>query len=135
MSAPAPTPSAAGPSRTAPPTAHQPAAPTMKVSQLDTFSGDRRKLELFLSQCELYARFNPTALASSANKVLFGATYLREAAADWFQPYLTDFLENNDPTDRETETNTIFNDWAEFKTRITRSFGDIDKERIAERAI
>src|SRR5665213_231999 len=55
-------------------------------------------------------RFNLTALASSANKVLFGVIYLREAAADWFQPYLTNFLENNDPTDRETKTNTIFND-------------------------
>ena len=107
----------------------------MKVSQPDTFSRDKRKLELFLSQCELYARFNLTTLASSANKVLFGVIYLREAAADWFQPYLTDFLENNDPTDRETETNAIFDDWAEFKTRITRSFGDTDKERTAERAI
>lgn len=123
-----------GPVPAAPVIMAEPYRPRLKVSSPDTFSGDRKKLRAFLAQLELYIRFNSAELNQESKKTLFAATYLRDAAFDWFEPYLTDFLEN-EPPDRKDETDTLFANYSAFKAKLKSVYGSVDEERTAERDI
>jgi Retrotransposon gag protein/Zinc knuckle len=107
---------------------------SIKVNTPDTFHGDRRKLRAFVAQCDLYIRLNPQRLASSEAKVMFATTYLRDGAFDWFEPYLTDHLENP-VEDRKTETKNLFSSYKHWRNSIRKIYGGVDEERTAERQI
>jgi len=105
-----------------------------KVALPDTFSGERSKLKAFLVQLELYMRFNQATLRNEADKILFASTYLRGGAFEWFEPFVTDYVEN-DEDDREADTVAIFDSWEAFKERIKMVYGDVDETRTAERQL
>jgi Retrotransposon gag protein/Zinc knuckle len=107
---------------------------SIKVKTPETYHGDRSKLRAFISQCETYIRFNRQALATNEDKVIFCATYLRGSAYDWFEPTLTDYLENN-PGDRKEHTTATFNSYIQFKTDLKKVYGSINEERTADRQI
>src|SRR3954465_4237725 len=73
----------------------------VKVGTPDTYSGGKDKLKPFLAQTELYTNFNRDLFVTEADKVLYTASYLRGAAANWFQPYQANYL-SNDATTPET---------------------------------
>ena len=60
--------------------------------------------------------------------------YLRGGAFEWFEPFVTDYVENTED-DREADTVAIFNSWEAFKERIKMVYGDVDETRTAERQI
>jgi hypothetical protein len=109
-------------------------APKMPLP--DFFDGTRSKLKPFLIQCDLYIGFNVHKYGTDTEKVLWASSLLKKDAFDWIEVYLSDHLENQAPedlADREDETKLIFDNWFEFKKRLTRLFGDIDAQRTAER--
>jgi len=59
-----------------------------KVAKPDLFYGERKKLQMFISQLELYFFFNAPDFPDEDRKVMFAATYLQGMAAQWFEPYL-----------------------------------------------
>ena len=48
---------------------------------------------------------------------------------------MEDHLSNLSPDTREDETKLLFHTWGNFKIKINCMFGDINKERTAERAL
>ena len=109
-------------------------ADKIKIPTPDLYHGDRDKLEAYLVQVELYVKRHSSQFKSAEDKVLFASTYLRGNAFTWFHHYLTDYLQK-ESGEREEETNTIFRDPQAFEKRLRRVFGDIDKERTAERQL
>jgi Retrotransposon gag protein len=79
-------------------------------------------------------RFNRAALATNKDKVIFCTIYLRGSAYKWFEPTLTDFLENG-PGDRKATTTATFNSYVQFKVNLKKVYGSIDEERTADRQI
>jgi Retrotransposon gag protein len=65
------------------------------------------------------------------DKVIFCATYLRGSAYDWFEPTLTDYLENN-LGDRKEHTTATFNSYIQFKTDLKKVYKSIDEKRTAD---
>ena len=59
----------------------------------DQFTRQRDKLKAFLTQAELYVRYNASALPTQSDRVLAVAAYLRGEAFDWFEPRIKEFLE------------------------------------------
>ena len=112
----------------------QAAAPTVKVRTPDVFHGDRDKLRAFLSQVETYFRFNRTSFTTEEDKVVFCSTYLRGSAYNWFEPTLTNFLENT-LLNRKALTTAIFGSYIRFKEEIKKVYAGIDEERTAARQI
>jgi hypothetical protein len=55
----------------------------------------------------MYIRFNLIRLKTSKAKVMFTITYLRDLAFNWFEPYLTDQLDNT-IKDRALNIKAIF---------------------------
>lgn len=98
------------------------------------YDGTRSKLRLFITQCEIYIRMNHMAFTTEDQKVLWAGSYLAGTAYGWFSPLLKDYLEN-DSSDREVETDTLFSNHAEFVKQITRMFNNVDEEARAERAM
>jgi hypothetical protein len=58
--------------------------------------------------------------------------YLRGSAYDWFEPTLTDYLENN-LRDWKEHTTTTFNNYIQFKTDLKKVYESINEERTADR--
>ncbi len=109
-------------------------ADKIKIPIPDLYRGDRDKLEAYLVQVELYVKRHSSQFRFTEDKVLFASTYLRRNAFTWFHHFLTDYLQK-EPGEREEETDTIFRDPKAFELRLRRVFGDIDKERTAERQL
>ena len=107
----------------------------LKIATPTKYTGDRKKLEPFILQCELYYRFNREQFHESSDKVLYAMYYLEGDASNWAQPFLKDFMENPDPDDQGDDTKWLFRSWDRFKNQIKQVFGDIDKERTAEREL
>jgi len=58
-----------------------------KIAKPDLFYGERKKLQIFISQLKLYF-FNMPDFLDEDKKVMFAATYLQDTVAQWFEPYL-----------------------------------------------
>ena len=110
---------------------------TVKPLKLATpmiFTGDRKKLDTFLLQLALYFKFNRSLFAGEADKVQYASYYLQGEAKDWFRPYIQEYVDNeDDPSKAEGSTRRMFASFAHFKQEIQMVFGDINRERMAER--
>jgi len=65
----------------------------LKVPAPNVFTGERGKLRAFLAKLKLYIGFNQAKFRSKMNKGLFTVSYLKDAAFDWVDPKLHEFLD------------------------------------------
>ncbi len=65
----------------------------LKISASNAFTDEREKLQAFLIKLELYIEFNQTKFRSEINKDLFTVLYLKNAAFDWVNLKLHEFLD------------------------------------------
>jgi Retrotransposon gag protein len=79
-------------------------------------------------------RFNRTSIITNEDKVIFCATYLRGSAYDWFEPTLTNFMENT-PADWKDATTATFNSYVTFKANLKKVYNGVNEERIVERQL
>ena len=101
--------------------AHQSQVPTVQVKPIKVkppgeYFGERKDLDRFLLQCDLYIWHNQVQFQTE-NESMFTATYLRGDAFNWVQAHLKDFLENS-RAKREDIMNEIFNQFSGFKKHI-----------------
>ncbi len=109
-------------------------ADKIKIPTPNLYHGDRDKLGAYLVQVEFYVKRHSSQFKFIEDKVLFAFIYLRGNAFTWFHHFWTDYLQKK-PRVREEETNAIFGDLKAFEVRLRRVFGNIDKERTAERQL
>ena len=83
---------------------------------------------------EMYIRFNAQLLNTLETKVLFTITYLKGTVFNWFEPHLTDYLENQ-LKDRKIKIIRLFTNWTNFKDELKKVYRGVNKERIAKREI
>ena len=103
----------------------------LEINTSELFDGSRRKLQTFFSQVELFFGFNVDRFPTDEHNVLFTSTYLRGPAFEWFNSFLTDFL-NNEPDKRDNDTVEVTQNYSNFKNKLRQVFGDFDKEHLAE---
>ena len=114
--------------------ANQDAAQRTKVAKPDLFYGERKKLQMFISQLELYFFFNAPDFPDEDRKVMFAATYLQGTAAQWFEPYLQDQMQKA-PEEHQPETNEVFNRFPTFVAKMKQNFRDLNKVRKATHTV
>lgn len=108
----------------------QPVKNAPKMSVPDAFTGERGKLPAFLAKLELYIGFNQAEM----DKGLFATSFLKDAAFDWVDPNLHEFLDKT-PHERNADKESIFGNYRKFKEEPQRAFGVVDEKRTAERRI
>ena len=104
----------------------------LKINTPDPFDESRGKLQAFFSQAELFFGFNVDRFPTNKHKVVFASTYLRGPAFEWFNSFLTDFL-NNEPDKSDNDTIGVTQNYLNFKNKLRQVFGNFDKEHLAER--
>jgi len=87
-----------------------------------------------LAKLELYIGFNQAKFRSEMDKGLFTVSYLKDAAFDWVDPKLHEFLDKT-PKERMDDKESIFGDYKKFKDELRRAFGVVDEKRAAERRL
>ena len=108
----------------------------IKVQTPELFNGTRKNVDVFIVQLRLCFGFQPAQFESEASKILYAASYLRGAAAEWFAGYLEDYLDNmNTPDNQADETKLIFASFESFTKAITRIYGDPDQYKRAVMSI
>lgn len=95
-----------------------------KVSNPEYFSGQRNKVTTFITQVKMVIGLQPSRFPSENSKVLYAASYLRDTAFLWFQPYLA-----------SEKPPTWMNDFTEFCKELRSMFGDPDEVATAERQL
>ena len=103
----------------------------VKINTPKPFDSSRGKLQAFFSQVELFFGFNADRFPTDKHKVLFASTYLRGPAFEWFNLFLTDFL-NNELDEKDNDTVEVTQNYLNFKNKLKQVFGDFDKEHSAE---
>jgi len=106
----------------------------LKVSTLNAFTDKKEKLQAFLVKLELYIEFNQTKFRSEMNKGLFTILYLKNAAFDWINLKLHEFL---DKTSKKwmNDKKFIFDNYKKFKDELQRAFKVVDKKQAAKRQL
>ena len=108
----------------------------VRVSQPDKFHGDRKNLNAFILQMEIYFSFNDDKFEEDYNsKSLFATSFLRGAALEWIEPFIHDFYEHESTDGSMVTTKTIYKTWDGFKKEIKRMFGDFNATQIAVRKL
>jgi hypothetical protein len=112
----------------------------LKVSTPDTYSGERSKLKGFLIQVDLYLTFNSTRFNSETERVLWVVSLLRGDALNWIEGFVIDYMHKTNERgqimkDMREETKALFRTYKGFIDKITATFGAVDEEKQAERAI
>lgn len=106
---------------------------TLRVKLPDTFSGNRKDLEIFILQVELYMHFNDDKFPDPRSYPLWTTSYLRGEALRWVEPFLADYFENKNEGSRGmmVTTKSLLGTWAGFKKEIRRMSSDIDAAKTA----
>jgi len=89
----------------------------LKVSALNVFSGEHRKLQSFLAKLNLYIDFNQKKFNSEMNKDLYTVVYLKDAAFNWVNLKLHEFLDKSSKK-QDTNKELIFSDFKKFKKEL-----------------
>ena len=103
----------------------------LKINTPEPFDGSRGKLRAFFSQVELFFGFNVDRFPTDKHKVLFASIYLRGPAFEWFNSFLTDFL-NNEPDKKDDDIIEVTQNYSNFKNKLRQVFGNFDKEHSAK---
>ena len=116
-----------GPAQPAPPApaAQQNPAPvpppTLKEIKMNTptpFEGDRRKLDDFLMEVEMYLRMNYRLYNTAEKQIIFALSYMSGGSAIlWKQSFWRNCINTG-----------TFGSWDDFKTALRTSFDPADKE-------
>ena len=109
----------------------QPVNDVPKVPVLDAFTGERGKLRAFLARLELYIGFNQAKFKSEMDKGLFTTSFLKDAAFDWVEPKLHEFLDQTSH-ERNADKESIFGNIRKFKEELQRAFGVVNEKRAVE---
>lgn len=109
-----------------------------RVNLPDNFHGQRSKLGQFILQYQMYLAFNGDKFEAESLKVLWIASFLRDTAAHWIEPALSDYLTNRHATGACTQvmaekTKVIFRTVAGFTTSIKGVFGDPNETEQSEK--
>ena len=118
--------------------AYQSQVPTVqvkliKVKSSEEYFRERKNLDRFLLQCDLYMWHNQVQFQMK-NEFMFAATYLWGDVFNWVQAHLKNFLKNSQ-TKWEDITNKIFDIFIGFKKHIWVLFENIDAEWTVERML
>ncbi len=99
----------------------------LKVLTLNAFTDEREKLWAFLIKLELYIEFNQMKFRFKMDKGLFTVSYLKDAAFNWVDLKLHEFL---DKTSKKWMNNKkfIFSNYKKFKNELQRAFKVVDKK-------
>ena len=95
----------------------QPVNDAPKLPVPDAFTGERGKLRAFLAKLELYIGFNQAKFRSEMDKGLFTTSFLKDAAFDWVDIKLHEFLYKT-PHERNADKEFIFNNYRKFKEEL-----------------
>ncbi len=106
----------------------------LKVPALNAFTGERGKLWAFLTKLKLYIGFNQVKFRFKMNKGLFTVSYLKDAAFDWVDPKLHEFLDKT-PKKWMNNKKFIFSNYKKFKNELWRAFRVVDEKQAAERQL
>jgi len=98
------------------------------------FTDERGKLRAFLVKLELYIEFNQAKFRFKMNKGLFTVSYLKNAAFDWVDLKLHEFLDKT-PKKWMNNKKSIFSDYKKFKNELQRAFKVVNKKQAAERRL
>ncbi len=106
----------------------------LKVPALNAFTGERGKLRAFLIKLKLYIEFNQVKFRFKMNKGLFTILYLKNAAFNWVDLKLHEFL---DKTLKKwmNDKKFIFSDYRKFKDELWRAFRVVDEKQAAKRRL
>lgn len=100
--------------------------PEPKVASPEFFYGQRNKVNQFITQLKMVITLQPSRFPDEQRKVGYAATFLRDEALLWIQPFL-------DKSDDEQPA--WLRDFASFTRELKRIFGDPDEVATAERMI
>ena len=103
---------------------------SIKVKSSEEYFRERKNLNRFLLQCDLYIWHNQVQFQTE-NKFMFAVIYLWGDVFNWVQAHLKSFLKNSQ-VKHEDITNKIFNQFSDFKKHIWVLFEDINVEWTAE---
>jgi len=104
----------------------------LKVPALNVFTGKRGKLWAFLIKLELYIEFNQVKFRSEMNKGLFTVLYLKNAAFNWVNLKLHEFL-NKTSKKQMNDKKFIFSNYKKFKDELWRAFRVVNEKWAAKR--
>jgi hypothetical protein len=99
---------------------HPPAPSNPKVKDPELYYGERPKLHTFLTQCELKFNCVPNKFNLDAKKVNYTSSRHRGNTWAWIEPSIM-------------KGQSSYKTWEEFKTAITRAFGEADSKEVARR--
>ena len=104
----------------------------VKVQAPELFDGTKGKVEVFIVQLRFCFGFQAAQFANETSKILYAASYLWGAAAEWFSRYLKDYL-NNVSTSEEMndKTEIMFTSFDNFKEILVKIYGKPDKYKKA----
>ncbi len=105
-----------------------------KVPAPNVFTGERGKLRAFLAKLELYIGFNQAKFRFEMDKGLFTVSYLKDAAFDWVDLKLHEFLDKT-PKKWMNNKESIFGNYKKFKNELQRAFRVVDEKQAAKRRL
>jgi len=89
----------------------------LKILMLNAFSEEYKKLWSFLIKLNLYIDFNQKKFNFKINKDLYTVIYLKNAAFNWVNLKLHEFL-NKSSRKCKVDKELIFNDFKKFKKEL-----------------
>ena len=90
----------------------------LKMNTLTSFSDDRKKLDNFIMECDIYLQMNKGVYDTDKKKIIFVLSYIKDGTAKaWKQSFWTMVKDDND-----------FGSYSHFKKGLRDSFSPVNKK-------
>jgi Retrotransposon gag protein len=106
----------------------------VKPKRPDDYDGNPKDREKYFNQVETYFGNFDITLADHEDKVYFAAGCLIGAGEQWFRPYMKDY-NGHSWKNMTKETQTMFEDYQNYKEALTKAFGTTNERQEAEKEL
>jgi hypothetical protein len=108
----------------------------MKVGAPKEFTGAATQVKQFILQCRIVFNMDSEKFGTHHRRLLYIVSYMKGPAFDFIQPHLEDYLEHiGKAEDRKDSTNRIFRTDDSMFNEIRSTFGQMNEQQEAERAL
>ena len=104
-----------------------------KIALLEKYRGDRDKLRVFLTNINLYYKYNK--VPNNQKKILIASIYIKNKASNQIQLYVDNYLLNTEYRETKVEIQALFASQIEFKEEIEYIFREVDAKNQAKKKI
>ena len=107
----------------------------IKVTKSEFFEDERKKLQEWLAQMNIFMSFQKNHIRIKKDKILLAASFLKDKVFNWFESYIRAQFHLRENNENDKNSAEMFAAYLTFMKKIMMMYGQMNEKAEAERQL